>query len=364
VLHQAKEVDLVALFGPEHGIYGDEYAGDKVPDRKDPRTGLPVFSLYGETRKPTAKMLEQIDTLVLDLQDLGARSYTYISTMKVCMEACSELDKELVILDRPNPLGGERIEGPDLKPGFESFIGLIPVPYVHGMTMGELAQFVNAKFYPEYSKLRVVKMSGWSRNMVWQDTGRDWVPTSPHIPQAIGCASYVATGIMGELYGVSIGVGYTLPFQIVGAPWIDGDALADALNDHWRDPHAAYEAALRKRMIGLEKTAKPQGVYFRSARFKPFFATFAGEACRGVQVHIDPRSAETLVEINFRLMQALNARELLAKSQKRWGMFDKANGSDEVRKALLREEDLEPLFESWRQQCAEFREERKPHLLY
>jgi len=357
-------VNLVALFGPEHGIYGDEYAGDKVPDRKDPRTGLPVYSLYGETRKPTEKMLADIDVLVIDLQDLGARSYTYISTMKVCMEACSELGKELVILDRPNPLGGERIEGPDLQTGFESFIGLIPVPYVHGMTMGELSQFVRDRFYSSFEKLHVVKMSGWSRELVWQETGRDWVPTSPHIPQAIGCASYVATGIFGELYGISIGVGYTLPFQLAGAPWIDGDALSDALNYYWRTPGEHYRDAILGKTSDRPRSLKPDGVYFRSARFKPFFATFAGEQCRGVQVHIDPKRAETLVEINFRLMQALDGYSVLMRSPKRWDMFDKANGSSEARLYLMEGRDIEELFAKWRQQCEQFRQERKPYLLY
>lgn len=358
-------VNLVALFGPEHGIYGDEYAGDKVEDRKDPRTGIPIYSLYGKTRKPTSQMLEGIDTLVFDLQDIGARSYTYISTLKVAMEACAEQGKALVVLDRPNPLGGTRIEGPGLdEKNYSSFVGIIDVPYLHGMTTGELAQLMRNRYHPEFDKLSVIKMTGWTRDMVWEDTGRAWVPTSPHLPHVSTIAAYAATGIVGELYVISNGVGYTLPFEVVGAPYVDGEALSDALNDYWLSPRPAYEAIAEKQVPGVEKSAKPTGVFFRSVRFKPFYATFKTEMCQGVQVHIDPKRAGTIVEINYRLMEALGAKKILEEAPKRHDMFDKVNGSDEARMYLVEGKDLGELFAKWKAQCAEFKEARKKYLLY
>jgi uncharacterized protein YbbC (DUF1343 family) len=346
VLRNAPGVQLVALFGPEHGVWGDEYGGDKIPDRTDPSTGLPVYSLYGATRKPTPQMLENLDVLVFDLQDIGSRSYTFISTMKVCLEACAENAIEFVVLDRPNPLGGERIEGPPLVKGFESFIGLIDVPYVHGMTMGELAQYVRDDIAPGYRKLTVVKMSGWERDMVWEDTRLGWIPTSPHIPHVSSCAAYAATGILGELHAVSIGVGYTLPFEIVGSPSVNGDELASALNRHY-----------------TVSTGRP-GLFFRSARFKPFYHTHQGEPCQGVQVHIDPRTSPTLVEINYRLIEALGGAAVFQGSEKRHGSFDKASGSDGPRKWITAGRDLDELFSQWKAQCDAFRESRQKHLLY
>jgi uncharacterized protein YbbC (DUF1343 family) len=364
VLHQAQQVNLVALYGPEHGVYGDEYAGDRVEDRTDPRTGLPVYSLYGATRKPTPEMLAEIDVLVFDLQDIGSRSYTYISTMKVCLEACVENEKEFMILDRPNPLGGVRIEGPMLREGFESFIGLLYVPYIHGMTMGELARQVRDEVAPEYEGLTVIPMKGWRREMVWEETGLEWVPTSPHIPQASSVAAYAATGIIGELGVLSNGVGYTLPFEIVGAPWVNGDVLADAMNTYWGRPRQFYRAAIQGEPIPMILMPPPEGVRFRSKRFRPFYAIFQGEHCQGVQVHINPKTAGTLVEINFRLLEALDAPRLLAESQRRHDMFDKACGSDEPRRWLSEGRPLEELFNAWRRECEQFREQRRQYLLY
>jgi uncharacterized protein YbbC (DUF1343 family) len=357
---RAKNFKLVALFGPEHGLYGDEYAGDKVKDRADWRTGLPIYSVYGKTRKPTTQSVLPLETLVFDLQDIGSRSYTYISTLKMCMEACAQFNIELVVLDRPNPLGGVRIEGPQLTRGYESFVGLIPVPYVHGMTMAELAIFVRDLYYPDFKKLKIVRMQGWRREMVWGETGHEWVMTSPHIPKKETCAAYAATGILGELYAVNIGVGYTLPFELVGAPYLDGEALAGAL-------------------------PRQRGVVYRPVHFKPFYGTFKGEKCEGVQVHIDPKSAGNLVEINYRLAALIGPEMLfrvteqvfqqqeneLAKKQKRepkkverYKMFDKVSGSDEPRKWLLAGRPLDELFERWRRECAVWGNARKRYLLY
>jgi uncharacterized protein YbbC (DUF1343 family) len=343
VLAQTDRCKLVALFGPEHGIYGAAYAGAKVDDQpRDPRTGVPVYSLYGgKGRKPSEKVRQGLDALLFDLQDIGCRSYTYLSSMKLCMDACAESDIEFVVLDRPNPLGGNRVEGPMLKDGFQSFVSYLPVPYVHGMTMGELAQFVQKKYHPNYKKLRVIKMSGWKREMIWEDTGRQWVPTSPHVPEARSAASYVSTGILGELYVINIGVGYTQPFEICGAPWIDGDALAHAMN-----------------------AQGPKNVTYRPLHFVPFYGTFLTLPCEGVQVHLDPRTAENLVEINYRLIQTLGAQRLFDAAPKRHQMFDKVSGSDEPRKVLTSGGDLNALFAKWKRECEAFRREVKDALIY
>jgi uncharacterized protein YbbC (DUF1343 family) len=370
VLHAAKNVKLVALFGPEHGVYGNAAAGEKIEDQIDPRIKKPLYSLYGKNNRPTTQAIKKIDALLFDLQDIGSRSYTYIATMKNCMEACAEHDTTFIILDRPNPLGGVRVEGPDLQKGFESGVSSLPVPYVHGMTMGELAQLVQKQFFPKYTKLKVVKMNGWSREMIWRDTGHEWIPTSPHVPHADTCFAYAATGILGELYIINIGVGYTMPFEMVGSPWINGEALAGAMPKH-------------------------KGIVFRPAYFKPYYSTFKGEACEGIQMHWpDPKSADDIVQINYELMSLLNAPQLfkdgdakalaeakvarkaaLKKNYKKastqpfkWDarsrMVDKVSGSDEPRKWLIEGKPMGELFAKWKKQCEQFREKRKQYLLY
>ena len=372
VLHDAPNVNLVALAGPEHGIYGDEYAGDKIADKVDPTTGLKVYSLYGKNHRPTPAFLESVDTIVFDLQDIGARSYTYVSSMKAVLIACAAADKTLVILDRPNPLGGLRVEGSIVvAPKFKSFVSDVDTPYLHGMTMGELALMTRDAVAPEYQKLHVVKMTGWRREMTWADTGLDWIMPSPHVPHVSSVAAYAATGILGELYQYSNGVGYTLPFEIVGGPNVDGVKLAEHMNAIW--------------------PGQP-GVYFRTLRYKPFYATNVGEACQGVQVHLDPHAAPSLVEINYRLIEALGGEKIMAAATRpasqpatarsttgpatlpntagaidihsRRAMFDKVTGSDDVGDALARGDDLEPIFARWRAECDAFKTRRAKYLLY
>ena len=344
VLRNAPGVKLVALFGPEHGVYGDEYAGDKVDDRVEPNSGIPIYSLYGATRKVSPERMAEIDVLVFDLQDIGSRSYTYISSMELCLEACAEANKELMILDRPNPLGGVRVEGAMVEDAkFESFVSALPVPYLHGMTMAELAQMTRDRQFPKFDKLTMMKMGGWERKMVWEDTGLAWIPTSPHVPHATSTWAYAATGIAGELYQISNGVGYTLPFEVVGSPKTDGVKLATTLQAHW---------------------PKADGLVFRPVRYKPFYATFKTELCQGVQVHADPRSAESLVEVNYRILEAMDAPAVLKAAEKRHAMFDKVSGTDEIRIALEQGKDLEPIFAKWRAGCEAFRKERAGWLLY
>ncbi len=223
VLRRSPDVNLVALYGPEHGIYGDEKANVPVLDRIDRRTGLPVYSLYGQYRKPTPEMLSKIDTLVVDLQDVGVRSYTYVSCMRYAMEACFENDVEMVVLDRPNPLGGLKVDGPPLDRQFMSYVGAFQVPYVHGLTIGELARM--AKERPgtlktseaarKNGRLRIIPMSGWKRSMLWTQTGLRWVATSPYIPDLSAVLGYPMTGLGAQMGGFRHGIGSDYPFRFL-----------------------------------------------------------------------------------------------------------------------------------------------------
>ncbi|MEQ1854159.1 MAG: DUF1343 domain-containing protein, partial [Chthoniobacteraceae bacterium] len=224
LLHRAKNVRLVALYSPEHGIDGTIGAGKYVPSRMDRVTGLMVHSLHGPTRKPTPEMLRGIDVLVYDMQDIGVRSYTYVSTMAKCMEACGEQKIAFVVLDRPNPLGGLRVEGPGIEEQWRSFVGQLPTAYVHGMTAGELAKMANANgWMGRRCQLSVVPMNGWSRDMTWPRTGLRWVKTSPNIPRSSSVPYYAATGIFGSLEGsgFDVGIGTDEPFQMAGCYGVD-----------------------------------------------------------------------------------------------------------------------------------------------
>jgi uncharacterized protein YbbC (DUF1343 family) len=306
----------VALFGPEHGVRGDFAAGDKIDTYTDQRTGLPVYSLYGSTRKPTPEMLAGIDILVYDIQDIGCRSYTYISTMGLAMEAAAEHNIPFVVLDRPNPLGGNRMEGNLAEPGFVSFVSQFPIPYVYGLTCGELARLLNdEKLLANGAKckLTVVPMQGWKRSMIFPETGLPWVPTSPHVPRDVTSLHYVSTGVLGELGVISEGVGYTLPFETFAAEWIDPALLADSMN-----------------ALGLH------GVLFRPMSFKPFYGRDMGKQVKGVQVHLLDPAGVNLMAIQFLFMQVhhglypdKNPFDLADASRIR--MFDKVAGSDQVR---------------------------------
>jgi uncharacterized protein YbbC (DUF1343 family) len=232
VLQQGLGRDLVALFGPEHGLDTRAKAGDHVANAVDNVTGLRAFSLYGVNRKPTLDMLADVDVLVFDIQDIGVRSYTYISTMALAMEACGEAGKDFVVLDRPNPLGGVNVQGPPMEEAYRSFVGQIPVPYCHGMTIGELAKMIVAKNWIKASpRLTIVPMQGWTRSMNWADTKLAWVPTSPNIPNWDSPFYCAATGILGELRDVDIGIGTTKPFHYAAARGIDGREMAADLNN-------------------------------------------------------------------------------------------------------------------------------------
>jgi len=269
LMQESGSVDLRALFGPQHGILGQTQ--DNMIEWEgftDRRTGVPVHSLYGEHRKPTVDMLEDIDVLVVDLQDVGARYYTFIWTMLLCLEACAEAGKPVIVLDRPNPLGGLRTEGNVLDPGFKSFVGLAPIPMRHGLTIGELAPFF-ARWSGLDLDLDVVPMSGWRRAMDFAETGLPWVLPSPNMP-TLDTARVYPGGCLLEGTNLSEGRGTTRPFEIFGAPFIDPDTLVGILND-WSLP----------------------GCRLRPLHFEPTFHKFAGKVCGGVQVHVtDPEVFE------------------------------------------------------------------------
>ena len=354
LLYNAPGVELVALYGPEHGVRGDVYAGGKVSDTIDEATGLPVYSLYGSTRKPTPEMLEGIDVMVYDIQDVGARSYTFISTLGLVMEACAEKGIEVMVLDRPNPLGGNKIEGCYVEQPFNSFVSQYRIPYIYGLTVGELAQLINEEGLnrgqlgdqaPSKCRLSVVLMEGWTRDMLYEDTGLPWVLPSPNIPFKDSPKYYVSSGICGELYGfLNIGVGYTLPFQVFGATWIDPVAFKANL-DSYRLP----------------------GVSFRTIYYQPISGTLKGQLVAGVQFFFTDYEKARLTELQFHVMQALAE---LYPDKKAFdvatgvGLFDKVCGTDYVRQEFVKRYNFADIKEYWRKDEKSFRALAQKYHLY
>jgi len=337
------QINLTALFGPEHGIRGAIYAGERVRDTIDAHTGIPVYSLYGLHRKPTPEMLKNVDVLIIDIQDIGVRAYTYIYTMAKVMEAAAEFHKPVIVLDRPNPLNGMNMEGNLVGPGFFSFVGLYPIPYRHGMTIGELAKLFNIEFNI-HCQLTVIPMQHWKRNMFWGDTGLPWVPTSPHVPHWQTVLFMSATGTFGELHVLSEGVGYTLPFEIVGAPWINGYRLADSLN--------ALHLA---------------GVHFRPLYFKPYYASYRGQVCQGVQLHIIKKEKFNSFISGLYIMQTvmkLYPQHDLFANSRRLRMFNKVVGCDFITNDLKAGLPVAQIQAKWQKELARFRKLRQKYLLY
>ena len=354
ILFNAPGVNLVALYGPEHGVRGDVYAGGHVTDTKDEATGLPVYSLYGPTRKPTPQMLEGIDVMVYDIQDVGARSYTFISTLGLVMEACAAKGIEVVVLDRPNPLGGNKIEGCYVEQPFNSFVSQYRIPYVYGLTVGELAIMINEEGLnrgqkgdqtPARCKLTVVPMEGWERDMLYEDTGLPWVLPSPNIPFKETPLYYAAAGICGELYGfMDIGVGYTLPFQTFGATWLDPEKLKSRLESY-----------------GLP------GVSFRTIWYKPIAGSRKGELVKGLQFFFTDYEKARVTETQFYVMQAVaelypdkKAFEIISG----YGLFDKVCGTDYVRKEFSKRYKVADIVDYWRKDEASFRELSRQYHIY
>ncbi len=330
-----KNVHLVALYTPEHGLDGAEKAGVDVRSRRDRLTGLTAYSLYGDTRKPTPQMLAGIDVLVFDMQDIGCRSYTYISTMAKCLQACAEQHKEFVILDRPNPLGGERVEGMPLDPQWVSFVGQLPVPYVHGMTMGELAIMANERGWmgPLKADLKVVRMHGWSRSMIWSNTGLSWIKPSPNIPNSYSPFYYVLTGVVSELgEGIDIGIGTPAAFEFFTAPWLNAQAY----------PYLA---------------TKCNGIAVR-----PYFSRCG----KGVRFKINPASGNLAAASLYLLALSYHQTRgsIFARaSHEKLNLFYKVYGTSKI-KDLLAHQTPSQIIASWNPFLNHFRAERSAFLLY
>ncbi len=358
ILNEAPEVNLVALFGPEHGVRGNIHAGDVIQSEVDPKTGITMYSLFGKYRKPTREMLDSIDVMVYDIQDIGCRSFTYISTLGNLMEACAEYGKELVVLDRPNPLGGEKMEGCYVEEGYYSFVSQFRIPYIYGLTCGELAIMLNEEGMTTAEpraraengrgkcQLTVIPMQGWHRNMTFQDTGLPWVISSPHIPEPVTTWFYPVTGIFGELGYFSIGVGYTLPFQLFAADWINADSLADAMN-----------------ALGLP------GVGFRPLHYNPYYSVGKGTTLQGVQIYITDFRQAHLSDIQFLLVQELMRlwpdRDVFKLcNQQRFSMFDKVCGTNYIREKFAENYRWEDIRQYWYKDVDEFRKLASKYYLY
>lgn len=350
ILHEAEGVTLVGLYAPEHGVRGDVHAGDHVDNMTDPATGVTVYSIYGKNRKPTAEMLKDVDVLVYDIQDIGCRSYTFISTMGLAMEACAELDKEFMVLDRPNPVSGNKVEGNLVEDSCVSFVSQFPIPYLYGLTPGELALYLNDKglIGEKKVKLTVVPMDGWHRNMTFAQTEMPWVLPSPHIPNPEAAVLYPVSGILGELGYVNIGVGYTMPFKLFCAPWTNAEELARRLN--------AFELP---------------GVMFRPIHIKPFYSVYKGENIQGVEVYITDVEAAPLSLIQFYVMQEMadmNPEKATFKEGNadpgRFNMFDKVSGSKEIRRRFAKRHKVADIIDYWNKDAEAFKKASAPYYLY
>lgn len=306
---------LKAIFAPEHGLSGNQYASENVPHSND-KEGIPIYSLHGETRRPTQEMLKGIDLIIYDIQDIGSRSYTYITTLFYVMEEAAKRKIAVLVLDRPNPINGLVVDGPMMEENWRSMVGYINIPYCHGMTIGELARFFNTE-YKVGCSLTVIPMKGWKREMSFQDTGLKWVPTSPNIPESNTPFYYPLSGLLGELQLVNIGVGYTLPFKVIGAPWIDGTLLANRLNSQ-----------------------KLPGIHFSSFSYRPFFGRYAKEDCEGVLMVVTNPKIYLPVTTQFVIIGVLKSlypsffQKALDLSPDKLAMFNKLTGTSQVYQIL------------------------------
>lgn len=355
ILHDAKDVELVALFGPEHGVRGDAYAGDKVSDDVDPVTGVKVFSIYGKYREPSQEMLDGIDVMVYDIQDVGTRSYTFISSLGLVMRACAKKGIEVMVLDRPNPLGGLKVEGCCVEPGYYSFVSEFEIPYIYGLTVGELAIMINEEglnrgekgYEPALKcKLSVIPMDGWRRKMSYIETGLPWVLPSPNIPYPQSAVNYPSSGITGEFNNyLNIGIGYTLPFETFAAEWIDAEALKKEL-DSYNLP----------------------GIAFRIIHYKPIAGSSKGKLLHGVQFYYTDYEAADITLTQFYVMQAVNRlypeHNPFEMSKDRIGMFDKVCGTDYVRKNFSKRMEVSDIIDYWNKDVKKFKTLSKKYYIY
>lgn len=364
LLSKHPDVDLIALYGPEHGVRGNTQAGEYVPFYMDEIYHIPVFSLYGQTIKPDdgmlssideymrsfdtvnkgktpeKQMISKLDVMIFDIQDVGTRVYTYIATMAFCMQACAENNIEFIVLDRPNPINGNDLEGPILDyPEFSSFVGLYPIPVRHGMTVGELALLFNDSFFEKKVSLKVIPMEGWERDMWYDETLLPWVIPSPNMPTL-----NTATVYPGQVYlegtNISEGRGTTKPFELFGAPWIEANHLTHALN-----------------------SLKLPGVLFREAWFKPIMSKYKGQLCGGSQIHITNRESFKPFECTLSIIKTIMDKypEHFRFHQE---YFDKIMGTEQIRQALIKGDSVKKITDSYQEELTLFKQKREKYLLY
>ncbi len=348
ILLQSGKIKIIAFFGPQHGIFGNtqdnmiEWEGFK-----DEKTGLPVYSLYGKVRKPLPEMLKDIEVFIIDLQDVGARYYTFIWTMSLCLSACQDLGIPVIILDRVNPINGDQIEGPLIQKGFYSFVGLHPLPIRHGLTIGEIALYLRDRFYPKVD-LTIIPLKNWKRRMWFDETGLPWVMPSPNMPTLDTATVYPGMCLL-EGTTLSEGRGTTRPFEIFGSPFINPDKLVKRLKDF-----------------------KLKGVIFRPLYFTPTFNKFTGELCGGAQLHISNRKkfkpVLTAVAILLAIKDLYPQVNLWRNPPYEYEYtklpFDILSGSDKLRKEIEKGTPLKEIENSWKEEIENFQKIRKNYLLY
>lgn len=339
LLFEHPNIKLTALYGPEHGVRGDAQAGEGVKSYTDEKTGLPVYSLYGKTRKPTPDMLKNVDVLLFDIQDVGTRYYTYIYTMAYAMEAAKEHNIPFVVLDRPNPIDGVKVEGPVLEDKYTSFVGLYPIPLRHGMTTGELARMFNKEFHIN-ADVTVIKMKNWQRYMTFDDTKLPFVLPSPNMPTVNSTFVYPATGLI-EGTNVSEGRGTTKPFELIGAPYINSNELADHL-------------------IRL----KLKGVQFRPASFTPTFSKHAGILSHGVQLYVTDRSLFEAVKTGLSIIKAIHDLYPNDFQFLQTGSFDRLIGNGWVKKEINKGTSVKHIMKRYHHDLNTFEKKRKGYLIY
>lgn len=340
-------VTVVRLFSPEHGLRGGYSAGQKVDETKDPVSGLPIVSLYGKSRRPSQESLKGLDVVLYDIQDVGVRHYTFVSSLTYMMEECEKAGVEVWVLDRPDPMGGMIVGGPMLEDDLKSFIGIHNVPLIYGMTPGEWARMIQAERTPKVH-LKIIPVRGWTRGMTYGQIGWPWVPPSPNIPRWESCIHYAMTGTIGETGKVSEGVGTPLPFELIGAPWLDGARFAK----------------------GLTALQLP-GVAFRAASFTPRFGAFSGQTCNGAQMYVTDTKAVDPARVQLELMAALNrlaADKAIFKSGRKGqegdSLFLKALGDKALGATLADAQDPHAHDKRINEQIEAFMKRRAKYLIY
>lgn len=348
-LFESKKVKVVAAFGPEHGFRGKAPAGEKIETTIDEKTGIPVYSLYGKINKPTTEMLRDIDVLIYDIQDVGARFYTYISTLYLCLEAATENDIEFIVCDRPNPIGGEVVDGPIVKKEFESFVGIAPLPIQHGMTIGELALYYNDLINQKTkksAKLTVIEIEGWKRNILFPETGLNWISPSPNIVDFWTAMIYPGTCLL-EATNVSEGRGTWRPFQVIGAPFINSEELIQELEK--LNFKSIYFSPLQFTPVDIEGMAK-------NPKFK-------NQVCNGIRIQIE--TTQDFYPVQFGLAFVSTLKKLYPNDfQINTARMNRLVGDDKITEMLNNGVDYLDILKYYQNELNQFKQLRTKYLLY